>query len=140
MAALNEYGTKGALEFCNTRAIPLTDSMAQHFEARIRRVSDQPRNPDNRANENEVSIIRGYKDQLKDGMTTEPILEEDAEYYTFYAPITTNQMCLQCHGTVGEHIVPEVTDALATLYPDDEATGYSENQVRGIWRIVFERE
>lgn len=48
-------------------------------------------------------------------------------------------MCLQCHGTP-ENINPEVRVKTLKLYPKDLAVGYSENQVRGIWSITFDKK
>ncbi len=50
MGAIQKEGALGALEFCNLQAYPLTDSMAEVHNARIRRVSDRPRNQTNQAN------------------------------------------------------------------------------------------
>ena len=46
-------------------------------------------------------------------------------------------MCLKCHGDVNNAITPPTLQAIHTLYPDDQATGYQTNQVRGIWKISW---
>jgi hypothetical protein len=56
----------------------------------------------------------------------------------FYYPIVTNSMCLSCHGTEKD-IAPEVAKRIIKFYPMDKATGYAENQVRGIWSITFKQ-
>lgn len=137
MQALNKQGAAGALEFCNTRSIPITDSMSAYHGVKIRRVSDQPRNPENAASEEETEIIKTYKHQLAAGNPLKPELIEEGNVFRFYAPITTNQMCLQCHGTPESEINQKTIEKLAKLYPEDQATGYAENQVRGMWRIEF---
>jgi len=43
---------------------------------------------------------------------------------------------LQCHGKI-ESIDPKVLDKIKWLYPGDLATGYNENEVRGVWSILF---
>lgn len=48
-------------------------------------------------------------------------------------------MCLQCHGNPNAEIKPETYTALKALYPNDKATGYDVDQVRGIWSISFEK-
>ncbi|HBY68813.1 MAG TPA: cytochrome c family protein, partial [Flavobacteriaceae bacterium] len=57
---------------------------------------------------------------------------------TFYYPITTNSMCLQCHGIPNKTIQPEVLTTIIDLYPNDKAIGYNINEVRGIWVLNFE--
>lgn len=134
MQAIQSQGPLHALEFCNTRAIPLTDSMAQHYATSIRRVSDKPRNPDNEANAEELKYIELFKKQVAAGQDPLPVVLERQGIAQFYYPIVTNSMCLQCHGKSTD-LKPEVAQKIRSLYPADKATGYSENEVRGIWSV-----
>ena len=133
MGAIQNEGVLHALNFCNIQAMPLTDSMSIVHNAQVRRVSDKPRNPRNQANETEAGHIQYFQEQINQGIDPEPIVVELASGYQFYYPIVTNDMCLKCHGQPEK----EVALKIAELYPKDKATGYSENQVRGIWSIVF---
>lgn len=138
MGTIQDKGVEEAVVFCNERAYPLTDSMATNFNAKIKRVSDKPRNPDNKANPVESAHIETFKKTIAAGDSIKPILkEEDGKVY-FYYPIVTNAMCLNCHGTPEENIAPGVLTHLTELYPDDKATGYGPDEVRGIWSIVFD--
>jgi len=65
--AVNTKGAEGAVEFCNTRALPLTDSMAVALNASIKRVSDKNRNPKNSANATELEFINEGKALLAKG-------------------------------------------------------------------------
>ncbi|WP_117880526.1 Tll0287-like domain-containing protein [Aureibaculum luteum] len=138
MGVIQKNGTEHALEFCNTKAIPLTDSMAVAQKATIKRVSDKPRNPDNQANAEELGYIKTFKEQLAAGQQPEAIVKKKNGKVHFYYPIATNQMCLQCHGTPNEQIKPAVMTMIDKLYPEDKAKGYAINEVRGIWNVVFE--
>lgn len=142
MGAIMEKGTEHALEFCNIQAIPLTDSMSQLHNARIKRVSDNPRNQDNAANSKELEQIKYYKSLLaegKSGKAIHPNVEIKGDNVHFYYPIITNEMCLQCHGKKNEEVKPATLARLSDLYPEDKATGYNNNEVRGIWSIIFEK-
>lgn len=139
MAAVQADGPEGAVEFCNTRAYPLTDSMATALNAKIKRVSDQPRNPSNRAKGEELNYIRTAKSLLANGMAIEPAITDLGETVLGYYPITTNTMCLKCHGQPEENINQATLDVIKALYPEDEATGYSENELRGIWVVEMEK-
>lgn len=44
ISSISEKGSEGAVEFCNIKAIPITDSMSVVLGAKIKRVSDLPRN------------------------------------------------------------------------------------------------
>lgn len=137
MGTIQKKGTLEALAFCNIQAIPLTDSMSTNYHAVIKRVSDKNRNPDNKANLEELKYINLYKAQVALNQNPKPSIIEQGDKVQFYYPITTNSMCLQCHGT-SRDISTEVRKKIVALYPNDLATGYNENQVRGIWSIKFD--
>lgn len=140
--AIMEGGTEHALSFCNVQAMSLTDSMSQVHNATITRVSDKPRNPNNVANAKELEQINFYKNLVAEGKTgkdIKPNVEIEGNQVHFYYPILTNEMCLQCHGTKDEVVKPETLAMLSELYPEDQATGYGDGEVRGIWSIIFEK-
>lgn len=139
MKALSSEGPVHALEFCNVRAYPITDSMAAVHGVQIKRVSDKPRNPNNTASETEASHIAYFQSLINAGQEVQPILEEENGQVTFYHPIVTNAMCLKCHGTPDETIEPATLAKINELYPNDKAIGYGENEVRGIWQIKWEK-
>jgi cytochrome c553 len=139
MGTIQKKGTLEALEFCNVRAYPLTDSMAVVHNASIKRVSDKPRNSKNKANSEELEYIKTFKTLVAGGKEISPIVKETEDDVHVYYPIVTNSMCLQCHGKPKTNIKPDVLKTLTLLYPEDKAKGYSENQVRGIWNVSFKK-
>lgn len=140
MASIQREGTEQAVAFCNTRAYPLTDSMAQRLRVHLKRVSDQTRNPDNAANAAELRYIQAGKAALVRGESVAPELQEIKGRMVAYYPIMTNSMCMQCHGDPASQIDPATLKKINTLYPDDQATGYAENQLRGIWVVEMDQE
>lgn len=136
MGAIQSKGTLHAMEFCNLKAIPLTDSMSTYYNAKIRRVSERNRNPNNKANAEELKYIEQFKADLATKIEFKPVVLEKGNQVQFYYPIPTNTMCLQCHGT---QIKPEVSKQILKLYPNDLAVGYNENEIRGIWSITFDK-
>lgn len=137
METIQKKGNLEALSFCNIQAIPLTDSMSTKFNASIKRVSDKNRNPNNKANTEELKYIAQFKKELVAKKEIKPVVIEKENKVQFYYPIETNTMCLQCHG---KQIKPEVSKQIMKLYPKDLAIGYSENEVRGIWSITFDKK
>jgi hypothetical protein len=136
MNAINKQGTEKAIEFCSTKALVLTDSMGTALNVTIKRVSDQPRNPLNFANEDETAFIKELKEKMaKSEKLTSKITESNGKTIAYF-PIETNAMCLQCHGSKGSDIKPNVLKKIALLYPKDQATGYKENQIRGIFVVT----
>ncbi len=137
--ALAKGGPEHALEFCNSKAIPLTDSMATVLKATIKRVSDIPRNSNNKANSLEKSIIASQKESIKNGEQAKPDIREIKGKMVAYYPIVTNGMCLQCHGKVNQMVQQKTFDKIKNLYPKDQAMGYDVNQLRGMWVVEMKK-
>jgi nitrate reductase cytochrome c-type subunit len=139
MGQIQKNGVIAALDFCNIQALPITDSMATVHKAHIKRVTDKPRNPQNRANAVEAVHIETFKKQVAAGEEPTPIVTTLGKQVDFYYPIVTNNMCLKCHGTPDKELESTTLAKIKQLYPTDMATGYGENEVRGIWSIQFEQ-
>jgi nitrate reductase cytochrome c-type subunit len=139
MEKIQKEGTLDALKFCNVKAFSLTDSMAVVHKATIKRVSDKPRNINNKANALENGYIKIFKEDVESKKESKPIVVESSENVKFYYPIKTNSMCLQCHGQPKSDIKAITLAQIHHLYPNDLATGYKENQVRGIWSITYNK-
>ncbi|MEO1712423.1 MAG: DUF3365 domain-containing protein [Bacteroidota bacterium] len=135
--AIKTQGTEYAVAFCNTRAYPLTDSVALAMNAKIKRVSDKNRNPQNKANARQLAYIEAAKEQLALGQAITPQMYQDAGKVEAYYPILTNAMCLNCHGDPSE-MDPGTLGKIQELYPEDQAMGYEENELRGIWVVEME--
>ncbi|HHS96121.1 MAG TPA: DUF3365 domain-containing protein [Phaeodactylibacter sp.] len=138
-SAIKNKGTENAVEFCHERAYPLTDSMAIVLNAKIKRVSDQPRNPKNAANESELKYIASAKSILATQGKIKPQVQELNGKMVGYYPILTNKMCMQCHGKPNTDIQAATLEKLNALYPKDMARGYTENQLRGIWVVEMDK-
>lgn len=139
MAAVKNEGVVYAIDFCNTRALPLTDSMAVFLSAGVKRVSDKPRNPANTANKDELAYIAALKSAKTKGETLAPKVTERGGKMVGYYAIETNQMCLKCHGTPNKTIEPAAMKAILSKYPKDQATGYTDNEIRGIFVVEMEK-
>jgi hypothetical protein len=137
--AITEKGPEGAVEFCNIKAIPITDSMSLLLGAKIKRVSDQPRNPDNQANDVELAYIKKWKDAHANGVDLSPMITEVDQKMIGYYPIITNPMCMQCHGTPGKDINSATLAKIKNLYSTDKATGYNLEELRGIFVVEMNK-
>lgn len=138
-SALQKGGPEHALAFCNVRALPLTDSMSTHLGVYIKRVTDFTRNPANAANAEELTYIQHAKKTLAEGGELKPQITLRDNRVIGYYPITTNSLCLSCHGTVGQTVTVETAEVIKKYYPEDQALGYVANQVRGIWVVDMEK-
>lgn len=137
----NAIATKGvteAIEFCSENAYELTDSLSKAYNVKISRVSHKNRNPKNQANVQELALIKDYQKKQTEGRKLEPSILNVGDHKVFYSPIIiNNSICLNCHGKIGEDITDENYITLQILYPDDKATGFEMNDIRGLWKIVF---
>ena len=136
--AMKEKGAAGAVNFCNEKAIVLTDSISAIHAASIQRLSSKNRNPKNALLENidrqawdSISLFMQNKEQTKKHWVAK---ENNAIYYYKAIPIGM-PTCLSCHGNMGIDIAQETMKQITAQYPDDKATGYQMGQLRGIWKI-----
>jgi len=134
-SAIQNGGPAHAIAFCNTRAIPLTDSLSELEGVKISRISDKNRNPNNIASSDELELIN----QFKTNNAKDTVLSRDNnENYVYYSTIKTGMpACMKCHGSVGSDISPETLNALDSIYPEDKARNYALGDFRGLWKIEF---
>ena len=137
--AIKTRGTDGAVDFCSTRAIFLTDSMATELNARVKRVSDKNRNPKNAANPEEIAYMDEVRKMMAAGQKVAGKITDKTTHYVGYYPITTDEMCLQCHGKKDTEILPGTQKILSQKYPADKASGYALNDLRGLWVVEFDK-
>lgn len=140
MAAISSKGPEYAVTFCSTKAIPLTDSVALSLNVKINRVSDQNRNPQNKANASELTYIQNTKLVIAEGKSPKPQLIETDNKQIAYYPIITDNMCMLCHGKVDTDIASGTLAKIKELYPKDLATGYKINELRGIWVVEMDKK
>lgn len=135
--ALQRGGIEAALHHCNVRAIPLTDSLARTQHVSLRRVSNKPRNRNNKADRLEEFMIKGFTNDQneKNPITPKLVLKNDTVMY--YKPIIIQALCLNCHGTPGNELLEKNDRLIRQLYPGDKAVGYKQGDVRGLWRVAF---
>lgn len=139
MASIQEKGAAGAVEFCSTRALHITDSMSTLLGARIKRVAEYNRNPFNKSTADELAYIQKVKAALAAKENPKPQLIENSDRITGYYPILTESLCLQCHGDKKTEITPATLAKINQLYPNDKATGFKLNELRGIWVVEMKK-
>lgn len=135
--AMQEGGPVAAVEFCNTKALPLTNTYSEKYFTDVKRVSDKNRNQKNAASEKELAIMEDFRNTLKEGKPLSPKVTIDAEGKKhYYAPIYMGGVCLTCHGNP-KNMQPELISTLDSLYPKDKARDYVVDELRGLWSIKF---
>jgi hypothetical protein len=87
---------------------------------------------------NPASVTPAWLGQTMEGWAKAPAAERQPTHRTledgrfvYAAPITTQPVCLTCHGAA---VADDVKAAIAARYPKDEATGFAEGDLRGaVW-------
>lgn len=139
--AIADAGLTNAIEFCSVHGIAFTAAVGVTNRVVLRRVTHRPRNSQNRADTNEINIIRRFESELSQGTTPKPVVATSSpDIVTYYAPIVLKlPLCLSCHGQPQTDIKPGVLANLSKTYPNDEAKGFKLGQVRGLWRVDFKQ-
>lgn len=140
--ALQEGGVENAIDFCNLKAMPLVDSLSKNYNATIRRVSLKVRNPEDYPTELEKQILEAYQFQLNDSIAPQANVQPIGEdQYLFTQPIMVESaLCLTCHGKPDNGFLKETSDFIKSKYPEDQATGYEIDDLRGMWSITFPKK
>lgn len=136
--ALKSGGPVHALQTCKQLAQPSTTEVSDDYEGlTLSRVSLKPRNPQNAPNALDTQVLTAWEKQMSDGgIPSDEVKYNNEGSAVFYRPIMTQEVCTKCHGdssTFSKELVARLTE----LYPEDQATGYKEGQLRGAFRVVF---
>jgi hypothetical protein len=139
--AIDSGGPVAAIPICSEKARPLVAEVASRRQLGLRRLSDRPRNPQQKAGGKDLATIESFRAAIQNGSAPEPTVEEmpDGSSLVRLPIIVSQPLCLQCHGTDAD-ISEETRAAIRNLYPDDQATGYRLNDLRGIWQVTLSPE
>lgn len=136
---LTAVGPDGAVRFCNERALPLTDSVAQQYGIVIQRLAYRNRNPLNAASNDERNILVGWEEAVKKNQELKPKIVQNGDQIDWYGAITiAHPRCLDCHGLLQEgDILNETLQQIKKHYPNDRAVNFELGDVRGMWKISY---
>ena len=137
--SMKENGTAPTVEFCNKRAQSIAKEVLAEFGGiGLKRVTDRPRNPKNKMDDYDLRAFNFFK-KSKQGSDIYYVISIGNDTYRYYRPIYVRTICLSCHGKK-EEMDKEVLHKLQELYPGDRATGYSEGDLRGMFRVEIRGE
>lgn len=133
--AIATKGVAGAVQFCNTEATRLT-AIYSGSSIHIKRVSEKIRNIANSPDSLEQSFLASYNALTVSNAKSKVFREENGTVH-YFKPIFIQALCLNCHGSRGQQIQPETWQKIQELYPNDQATGYTDSSFRGLWHVRF---
>jgi len=124
-------GPEQAIAACRLQAPEIAASLSSGG-VRMGRTSHRLRNPANTGPDWAQAVLRDYLET--DGWPS-PLTVDLADGRQGYAePIKVQALCLTCHG---ENLAPAVTSAIAKHYPHDQATGFREGDLRGVFWVEY---
>lgn len=143
---LNQHMAAGgpaeAIAFCSAEAQTLTDSVSGTLGEgwAVKRTTMQTRNPGNAPDSLEAEALEYFHEAVAAGeeLPAHLVQATPSGDYRYYMPLQMGHMCLQCHGP-RESLDPGVRRVLDTRYPADQATGYSDGDLRGVIRVTVPR-
>lgn len=121
--AMDEGGPDAAIEVCSVRAPEISAAVGNEFGLHVGRTSFRLRNQSN--------VPPAWAEPLVEARVEEPIwlVGPDGELAGMM-PIRLRAECTMCHGP-REQIADEVHAKIQDFYPEDEAIGFTEGDLRG---------
>jgi hypothetical protein len=135
-AAMKTGGPEAALSVCQIKAPELAKAISDSQGMAVKRVSLKNRNPVmGVANEWQTKALNDFETRKAAGEdpATLAYAEVVDHEFRFMKAIPTAAVCLGCHGT---NLSPALTAKLTELYPQDQAVGYKEGDLRGAFVVV----
>lgn len=134
-------GFGGAIAVCKEIALVRAKEVGDKFGGTIRRVTLKNRNPQNVPDSYEAGVLSKMEHDHHGGKLQEAYVEvvtgaDGKKSLRFMKPIVTEALCLNCHGAP-DKLNPDAATAIKASYPDDKATGYSADQVRGAFSVIY---
>lgn len=131
--AVAEGGPRKAVEACNLLAPGIAE---QHSKApwQVGRTALKVRNPDNAPDAWERQVLEQFAQRAAAGEPLEQLRHGEVVNgeYRYLQAIGTAEACLGCHGT---SIKPELLTLLDQRYPQDQARGFKEGDLRGAFSL-----
>jgi hypothetical protein len=121
--AMGSVGPSGAILVCSEEAKNIAEQVGAEHDVRIGRAGVRLRNPNNQPPAWASKLV----EQKSDSPTFAVLSTEQS---AALLPIQLQAQCVMCHGPK-DQLSPDIQDQLAKLYPQDQATGFREGELRG---------
>lgn len=129
--ALQEGSPESAIAVCRDEAPKIAAELSLDG-VQMGRTSHKLRNPDNAPQPWVEPLLAAY---LKDPENSKPrAVRLDDSTIGYVEPIYAMSFCLSCHGP---SIEPALQETIQSLYPEDQATGFHMNDIRGLFWVTL---
>ena len=131
--ALEEGGPTNAIHICRDRAPEIAAELSVGG-VRMGRTSHKLRNPDNAPEPWVEPLLQAYLENPTDTRPRAVYIDDSTIGYV--EPIYVMSFCLICHGP---SIEPDLLAEIDSVYPEDQATGFKANELRGLFWVALPR-
>lgn len=132
-------GPIAAVDFCHVQAPQIAAQVAAEHGVKVGRTALRYRNPDNAPLPWQQTVLSDFAERAQHTpVKALSHVEREGGRLRLARAIAVEGPCLLCHG---RQIAEPIRAAIAERYPQDQATGFSEGDLRGmIWAEVTSAE
>ena len=140
-ARMQADGPLGAIDFCQQQAPLLTAEVAARHGVALGRSANKLRNPANAPAPWQQQWLTSMATAVAAGLEVATQQREvivhaaDTREYRYARALRTEGPCLICHGSA---VAEPIRAAIIERYPQDQATGFAEGDLRGLLWVSFE--
>jgi len=141
VSTIKDKGAVEAIKVCQVEALPMTIAIAKSSDndLEIKRITTKARNQGNMPDNIEAMALEKYETLFEQNQPLpedyiQKVTKKDKVYFNYYKPLKVAKVCLTCHGNP-EEMNTDILDVLNNTYPNDKATGYNEEDFRGLVRV-----
>ena len=137
--AIKEGGLKNGISVCSEKAPSIAEKYSDN-EWIMKRTSLKLRNPLNEPTEFEREIMLQFQVKKDEGIPISELsyygkeITESGSTHRIIKAIPTQGLCLGCHG---ENLSQDVNSELKLRYPNDQARGFKEGDIRGAFSLIY---
>ena len=138
-AGMQDGGPVNAVGVCNLTAPGIANTYSVRHGWDVGRTSLRLRNPANAPDAWERSVLESFEQRKQAGEDPatmeyhEVVRQNGSKEFRYMKAIPTGKICLVCHGEQVDSVTKQRIDA---LYPDDQAIGFREGDIRGAFTIT----
>jgi len=139
VGAMKEGGPVKAIEFCNISAPGIAADIAAASGWEVGRTSLKTRSEANTPDSWELKVLQQFEAKKSAGTApatleySEVVEVDGKKSFRYMKAIPTEKACLNCHAAT---IAPDVEAKLHELYPNDNARGFNEGDIRGAFSLT----
>lgn len=141
MRAVEKYPVLEAAQYCNLQRLKPTPGLAKKYQADFRRIRLKGTSNGTALDPLETQLLDAYRYNTEQKLPLSNNVQRANTRLLFTDPIlVTDQVCLRCHGKVGETLNADDYGQLKKMHVMDGLVGYSMGQPLAILRVRFDQK